>query len=132
MTTTTSNPHHGEQAQRVVLVEDHDDAREMLKLLLEAKGYVVFEARDGKDGLETIERVHPDVALVDIGLPVLDGFAVARQLRENEAFDDVVLVALTGYGTEHDVEATRAAGFTEHLTKPADPRRLEEILKGAG
>ncbi len=115
-------------ARRVVLVEDQRDARAMMKSLLEMMGHVVFEAADGEEGIEQIERVHPDVALVDIGLPRLDGFGVARAIRKNPVLDDIVLVALTGYGAEDDVTAARAAGFTEHLTKPADVNKLKEIL----
>ncbi len=114
--------------RRVVIVEDQDDAREMLGELLEALGYIVFGAKDGQQAIALIERVHPDVALVDIGLPVLDGFSVARHIRQNPVLDDVLLVAVTGYGTDEDVRAAHQAGFGEHLTKPADPKRIEQIL----
>ena len=114
--------------QRVVIVEDQDDARDMLRALLQAKGYLVFEARDGKEAIETIEEVHPHAALVDLGLPVLNGFEVARQLRNNPVLNDVLLVALSGYGSSSDVEAARAAGFNHHLTKPAELAEIERVL----
>lgn len=127
-TAEPSRPPAGTGRQRVVLVEDQADAREMLKAVLEAMGFEVFEASDGEQAIATIARVRPDVALVDIGLPVIDGFEVARRLRAKPELDDVLLVALTGYGTEDDIEAARAAGFGEHLTKPADPKQIEEII----
>jgi two-component system CheB/CheR fusion protein len=116
-------------ARRIVLVEDQDDAREMLELLLRADGHQVSSAADGRAGLELIAQERPDVALVDIGLPGLDGFAVARAVRER-SLGDVFLVALTGYGTREDVEATRDAGFDAHLTKPARPEALRTVLEG--
>jgi two-component system CheB/CheR fusion protein len=118
------------RTERIVLVEDQDDAREMLKELLESRGYTVFEARTGKEAIEMVERVHPDAALIDIGLPVLDGYEVAKRLRDNPQLDDVILVALTGYGAAEDVRAALAVGFTAHLTKPADPERINEVLNG--
>jgi CheY-like chemotaxis protein len=116
-------------ARRIVLVEDQDDAREMLELLLRADGHQVSSAADGRAGLELIAQERPDVALVDIGLPGLDGFAVARAVRER-SLEEVFLVALTGYGTREDVEATREAGFDAHLTKPARPEALRTVLEG--
>jgi two-component system, chemotaxis family, CheB/CheR fusion protein len=117
-------------SRRVLVVEDQDDAREMLRVLLESKGHVVIDEADGLSAIATIEREHPDVALIDIGLPVMSGYQVARQIRENPVLDDVMLVALTGYGRDADVKAARDAGFDAHLTKPADPRLIDEILTG--
>jgi CheY-like chemotaxis protein len=116
--------------RRVLIVEDQDDSREMLRVLLESKGHVVLDEADGRSAIETITREHPDVALIDIGLPVMSGYQVARQIRENPVLDDVMLVALTGYGRETDVKAARDAGFDAHLTKPADPQLIEDILSG--
>jgi len=79
--------------RRVVVVEDQDDAREMLRILLETNGHFVEEASDGSAAVETIQREHPDVALVDIGLPGMTGYDVARKIRENRALADVFLVA---------------------------------------
>lgn len=120
------------KAGRIVIVEDQDDAREILQHLLMAKGYTVYEAKNGKEAIEVIEREQPDIALIDIGLPVLDGFAVAKRLRQNRSLDDVVLIALTGYGTANDIEAARSAGFNEHLTKPVDLQRIEKVLAHRG
>jgi two-component system CheB/CheR fusion protein len=117
---------------RIVLVEDQPDAREMMRLLLTTRGHQVVEAEDGIEGVDAIERVRPDAALVDIGLPTISGYDVARRIRGNRSLDSVTLVAITGYGSHADVEAARNAGFDEHLTKPADTQRLESILARCG
>lgn len=90
----------------------------------------MFTARDGQEGLELIERLQPDLALVDLGLPIMTGFDLARRLRANPANARVRLVAVSGYGQDADIQASREAGFDEHLTKPPDPDRLGQILKG--
>src|SRR4029078_1317653 len=105
-------------SRRVLIVEDQDDAREMLHLLLETKGHIVLDEADGLTAIATITREHPDVALIDIGLPVMSGYQVARQIRQDPVLDDVLLVALTGYGRDTDVKAAKEAGFDAHLTKP--------------
>ena len=115
--------------ESVVIVEDIDDARQMLQLLLEAQGYKVSSAEDGKSGLQLIIESAPDVAIVDIGLPGIDGFEVARQLRADSRFDAVRLVALTGYGQATDREAVFAAGFDDHLIKPLQPEELARTLR---
>jgi len=114
----------------VVLVEDQADARRMLQLLLESEGVQVDSAANGVQGAELIERLKPDLALVDLGLPLLSGFDLARRIRSNAALAQTRLVALSGYGQDSDVQAAIEAGFDEHLTKPPDPARLEELLKG--
>lgn len=116
------------RARRIVLVEDQADTREMLKLLLEEQGHRVAEAADGRDGIEVIRRERPDVALVDLGLPTLSGFDLAREIRRHDSLRDVFLVALSGYASESDIGSARAAGFDTHLTKPADVDRLNRLL----
>jgi two-component system CheB/CheR fusion protein len=113
---------------KIVLVEDNADAREMLKSLLELDGYQVVTAEDGRLGVEAIFAEHPNVAIVDIGLPELDGFAVARQVRASTTDHSVYLVALTGYGQQQDRVAVLEAGFDEHLIKPVDPKELGRVL----
>jgi len=117
-------------AHSVVVVEDQADARLMMQLVLESQGVTVSTAENGRDGLELIEQLRPDLALVDLGLPVMSGFEVARHIRESPAFSRTRLVALSGYGQDTDVEAALGAGFDEHLTKPVDIDRLEQILQG--
>ena len=113
-------------ARRVLVVEDNDDARETLRNLLHLFGHEVHEARDGDTGVEEARRLAPDVALIDIGLPGIDGYEVARRIRAD--VPRARLVAVTGYGQPDDLERARAAGFDAHLVKPLDPRQLQEVL----
>jgi two-component system CheB/CheR fusion protein len=128
--TEAGGPDAGPPVRTVVLVEDQADARRMMQILLEAEGLRVFVAGDGREGVELIERIAPDLALVDLGLPVMSGFELARLIRTKPQHARTRLVALSGYGQDSDVEASRAAGFDDHLTKPPDPARLEALLKG--
>jgi two-component system CheB/CheR fusion protein len=118
------------RVKTVVVVEDQADARRMLQILLESDGLTVFTAGDGVEGAELIEREHPDLALVDLGLPIASGYELARRVRTNSAARRTKLVALSGYGQDADVQAAINAGFDEHLTKPPDPARLERLLSG--
>jgi two-component system CheB/CheR fusion protein len=117
------------RVRSVVIVEDQPDSRLMLQLLLESQGIEVFTASNGLEGAELIERVKPEVALVDLGLPVMSGFDLARRIRGDGNGKHTKLVALSGYGQEDDVAAALAAGFDEHLTKPTDVERLEKLLE---
>jgi two-component system, chemotaxis family, CheB/CheR fusion protein len=117
--------------ESVVLVEDQEDARRMMQILLEAEGVRVHPAANGLEGVELIERVRPDLALVDLGLPVMSGFELARRVRQDPGNAGTQLVALSGYGRESDIQQALAAGFDEHLTKPPDLGRLEALLKGS-
>jgi two-component system, chemotaxis family, CheB/CheR fusion protein len=115
-------------ACRIVLVEDQIDAREMMRALLELRGHQVIEASDAYGAIETIRRERPDAAVVDIGLPELSGYDVARAVRDSEGCDQMMLIALTGYGSQSDVRAAEEAGFDAHLTKPAEPEHLFRLL----
>ncbi|TVP98357.1 MAG: PAS domain S-box protein [Planctomycetaceae bacterium] len=118
------------KVKRIVVVEDIEDARKMLVALLEADNYQVLSAADGEAGLQMILRERPDLAIVDIGLPKLDGYEVARRVREELSAADLRLVALTGYGQDSDHEMVMQAGFDTHLVKPLNHTRLEKILAG--
>lgn len=115
--------------RRVLVVEDLPDARESLRLLLEADGHVVAVAPDGPEGLRKLESFRPQVALVDIGLPGMDGYSLARELRA-AAGARLALIALTGYGQEEDRRAAREAGFDQHLIKPVSRDELRKALAG--
>jgi PAS domain S-box-containing protein len=117
--------------RRIVIVEDSRDSREMLRYLLEHAGHEVHEASDGPSGLQAILKIRPDIALVDVGLPGLDGYEVARKVRTDEAGRAVRLVALTGYGLPDDLRRSEDAGFDAHLVKPVDPARLAAVIRGA-
>jgi len=118
-------------ACRIVLVDDQEDSREMLRDLLESYDHVVFDCADGAKAITLISQHKPDVAFIDIGLPVLNGFEVAQQIRKRPELADVRLIALSGYGTDRDVQAAIAAGFDEHVTKPAGVETLSRVLARA-
>ncbi|WP_437910646.1 chemotaxis protein CheB [Sorangium sp. So ce327] len=113
---------------RVVVVEDNDDGREALCALLARAGFECHSASHGISGIELMDEVLPHVAIVDIGLPGIDGLEFARRVREKPQHKDVYLIALTGYGQQGDRERARAAGFDEHLVKPVDLGTLKRLL----
>jgi CheY-like chemotaxis protein len=114
---------------RILLVEDGEDARRMLKKMLQLDGHEVLEAADGAGGLAVLLEQRPDVALLDIGLPGLDGYEVARRARQDERGRRVRLIAATGYGMPQDVEDARRAGFDGHLIKPLRYPELCQLLR---
>ena len=114
--------------RRILIVEDSRDSRDMLRYLLEHAGHEVHEAADGPSGVEAILKVRPDIALVDVGLPGLDGYEVARRVRADAVGGKVRLVALTGYGLPDDHRRSQEAGFDAHLVKPVDPGRLAAVI----
>jgi CheY-like chemotaxis protein len=115
----------------VLLIEDNADAREALRVLLELDGYDVEVAGDGAQGIEIARAKTPAVALVDIGLPGIDGYEVARRLRELPG-PPSYLVALTGYSDPDDRRRAGEAGFDAHVVKPVDPDELTRLLARLG
>ncbi len=113
--------------RHILIVEDNDDAREILRLLLQINGHQVDCAGDGQEGVKKALELRPEIALVDIGLPVLDGYQAAMQIKATLG-SGIFLIAITGYGQPEDKQRSLAAGFDEHLTKPIEPTRLQEIL----
>src|SRR5439155_21038792 len=122
-------PDAARRTRRVLVVEDNTDAREAMTLLLEEEGHEVRSASNGLRALAEVERFTPEVVLLDIGLPGLDGYAVARQLRAMPQTAGALLVAITGYGQAEDRALSRPAGFDHHLLKPVEPLRLIELLR---
>jgi signal transduction histidine kinase/ActR/RegA family two-component response regulator len=133
--------------RRVLIIEDNRDAREMFRMMLELDGHDVLEAEEGRLGLQLLRTEAPDVAFIDVGLPGLDGYEIARQFRSESdgnpsdtapsavasatsggAGQQVLLVALTGYGTPDALERSRRAGFDHHLIKPVNPEALYKLL----
>lgn len=125
--TLAAQPQGGMFARTILVVEDSDDARETLVELLQVMGHRVEAAEDGLAGLDKALATGPDVALVDIGLPGIDGFELARRLRAVDG-QRTYLVALTGYGAAEDRRRAMEAGFNAHITKPVDTERLIELL----
>jgi CheY-like chemotaxis protein/two-component sensor histidine kinase len=117
--------------RRILVVEDNPDGLESLVALLELLGYVVATAGDGRTALAVAAQFAPELVLLDLGLPEMDGYEVARALRGDPRHAAVVLVALTGWGAEQDRVHTAEAGFDHHLTKPVDPDRLQAFLDDA-
>ncbi|HYW57852.1 MAG TPA: ATP-binding protein [Polaromonas sp.] len=121
------------QRRKLVYVEDNPDARTTMGQLLEMFGYEVFSAQDGAGALSMVLAVKPDAVILDIGLPDMDGYEVARRLRDNPESRQIPLIALTGYGQVRDKEIASLAGFNTHLVKPVDPddlaRAIEAVLK---
>jgi len=114
--------------RRVLIIEDNDDAREMLRTALTLAGHDVHDAADGRAGIEAARAVAPDVALIDVGLPGLNGYDVARHLRAEASGQSMVLIAITGYGQAEDRRRALDAGFDDHVTKPVLPERLTELI----
>jgi PAS domain S-box-containing protein len=117
--------------RRILIVDDNRDAAASLGMLLEISGCTVSVAFDGGQALEMLESFRPDTVLLDIGMPEMDGYEVARRMRADPHGRDVLLVALTGWGQEEDKRRARAAGFDEHLTKPVDPALLHALFRAA-
>ena len=114
----------------ILVVEDNRDAAESLQMLLELSGHRAVVAYTGQEGLELAQRIRPDVALCDIGLPGgMDGYALARTLRASEETAGIFLAAVTGYGQEEDKRQARESGYDHHMTKPIDPAALMALLE---
>ncbi|HEY6066306.1 MAG TPA: PAS domain S-box protein [Thermoanaerobaculia bacterium] len=113
---------------RVLLVDDNADSADGLAMLLELQGHETRVAYDGESALETAKSFRPHVALLDIGMPLMDGYELARRLRATPETKDVLLVAMTGWGQEEDHRKSREAGFAHHLVKPFEPSALEKLL----
>jgi CheY-like chemotaxis protein len=128
ITAMPSAPSRAEKKLRVLVVEDNRDSADSLKLLLELFGYDVAVAYTGPAGVATAKAWRPDVVVCDLGLPELDGYGVVRELRRNPDTSKARMIAVTGYGSDEDRLKTREAGFDAHLTKPADPAALEQLL----
>jgi CheY-like chemotaxis protein len=118
-----------QSSKRVLLVDDQADAREMYSIVLRAAGHHVYAAEDGPSALVVLTRTPLDVAIVDIGLPGMDGYELARQIRSAPEGRKVTLIALTGYGLPDDHKRSSAAGFDRHLVKPVAPEDLQRAIE---
>ena len=115
-------------ARRILIADDNEDAADALAMLLRLAGHEVCTAHGGQAALDLAGTFKPEIALLDIGMPDLNGYDVARQLRGSAQGKALRLIALTGWGQEDDKRRARDAGFDHHLTKPVDPRRLNALL----
>ncbi len=114
---------------RILVVDDNLDAATTLAMILRSYGHTVFTADNGVGGLRAAEQAEPDAIILDIGMPDMNGYEVARRVRRTAWGNDVLLLALTGWGQKEDIERAHNAGFDAHLTKPADPDRIEQLLE---
>ena len=113
---------------KVLIAEDNAVNRELLRELLELRGYSVLEACDGQEALEMVERTQPEILLLDIGMPILDGFAVIRRIRENPRLATLPVVAVTAYAMQGDQERILSSGFDGYLSKPVNASSLTQEL----
>jgi two-component system, sensor histidine kinase len=116
------------RAARVLIADDNVDAAEMLAVFVGMKGATAYTAHDGAAAVRIGAEVQPDVILLDIGMPGMDGYEACRQLRANPQSAGAFIVALTGWGQEQDIRRAEDAGFDAHLTKPADLDAVEKML----
>jgi len=115
---------------KVLLVEDFDDTRLFLRLALEDHGFIVFEADNGQTAVENANREKPDVILMDLTMPLMDGFAAAKLIRQDEQFKDVPIIAITAHQESDFRSDARASGFDAYVTKPIDVDWLKELING--
>jgi two-component system, sensor histidine kinase len=130
-----ANPASGKRAAasslRILVVEDNEDAAEAMMLLLTGIGHEVTVVSDGREAVGVARRVQPEVILLDIGLPGMDGYELARVLRDMPETHAARLIAVSGYGQQKDRARSREAGFDVHLVKPVDPSKLTEAINAA-
>ncbi|MGH9371092.1 MAG: response regulator [Vicinamibacterales bacterium] len=115
--------------RRVLIADDNIDAAESLQLWLQMAGHEVHIAHDGTDALAAAESLRPEIVVLDLGMPGMNGFDVARRIRQTRWGREMVLIALTGWGQEEDRRQTTAAGFDHHVTKPVPPDDIEELIR---
>jgi CheY-like chemotaxis protein len=120
----------GGARRRILVIDDHLDSAEGLAELLRIEGHSVEVAGDGHSGLEVADRLEPQLVICDLGLPGVDGYAVAQELRSRPELRHAEIVALSGFGDDAAVERARDAGFDDHLTKPIDPQVLRRLAAG--
>ena len=117
----------------VLLVEDNEDNLVVYRTILDHVGYNVLEARDGEEGVNRARQEHPDLILMDISIPKIDGWEATRRLKADEATRDIPIIALTAHALEEDRERAIAAGCDGYLAKPVEPRRVvEEVQRFVG
>ena len=113
----------------MLVVDDNVDAADSIALLLTIDGFNAQSVHGAVAALDTVDSFKPDVVLLDIGLPVMDGYEVARRLRSHNAIEDLRIVALSGYGQQADRDRAAQAGFDDYLVKPVEPTMLSQFLR---
>jgi CheY-like chemotaxis protein len=114
---------------KILVAEDNLPNRELIREILESLGHEVTEAEDGQQALDRVKQAKPDLVLLDIQMPVLDGYAVVHELRQTPSYKELTILALTAYAMQGDREKALQSGFDGYLTKPVDIKRLKEELE---
>src|SRR5438128_640445 len=117
-------------AKRVLLADDEEDIKAIVKLYLESRGYEVITAFDGLDAISLAETSKPDIILLDVMMPVMDGFEVARKLKSNPKTHDIPIVMLSAASTSESIRRGLEAGARDYIVKPFEPQKLEEMIAG--
>ena len=115
---------------KILLVEDFEDTRFFMRLELEEQGFIVFEAENGKVAVDTAIRENPDVILMDLTLPLMDGFAATKLIRQNDNLKNVPIIAITAHHEDDFRSDAKASGFDAYVTKPIDVNWLSELIAG--
>ena len=123
-------PERDRKDLKVLLVEDFEDTRLFMRLALEDQGFIVFEAENGQAAVETASRENPDVILMDLTLPLMNGFEATKLIRRNEALKDVPIIAVTAHQEDDFRSDAKASGFDAYVTKPIDVNWLKELIAG--
>jgi CheY-like chemotaxis protein len=123
-----ASEHSGPRKRRVLVADDNRDAADSLAMLLRMEGHDVRVVYDGAHAIEAIRENPPEIALLDIGMPEMNGYDVARAVRQNFPKEQLTLIAVTGWGAKHDVTRALDAGFDSHFTKPLDPLSVAALL----
>jgi CheY-like chemotaxis protein len=118
-----------EYLKKVLVVDDNDDSRDLVVKVLKNKGYHMVEAVDGEDALEKAESENPDIILLDISIPKLDGYEVTRRLKSRERFKNIPIIALTAHAMKGDREKALQAGYDGYISKPISVHELPEQIK---
>jgi two-component system cell cycle response regulator DivK len=116
-------------AASILIADDYDDNRELLRLMLEVEGYAIREARDGREAVEMARAELPTLALLDLSMPVLDGWGVLRELRADERTRPLPCVAVTAFAADQDRQRALAAGFDAYISKPFRAKELIELVR---
>jgi two-component system, cell cycle response regulator DivK len=123
-------PERDSKDLKVLLVEDVEDTRHFMRLELEEQGFIVFEAENGQIAVDTAAREKPDVILMDLTLPLMDGFTAAKLIRQNDALKNVPIIAITAHKEDDFRADAKASGFDAYVTKPIDVNWLKELIAG--
>jgi two-component system cell cycle response regulator DivK len=123
-------PERDSRDLKVLLVEDFDDTRLFMRLELEEQGFIVFEAENGQVAVDTAAREKPDVILMDLTLPLMDGFTATKLIRQNDELKNVPIIAITAHKEDDFRADAKASGFDAYVTKPIDVNWLKELITG--